>query len=270
MRKELKILLTLACVICSFSACVTNKQTDLLQDIKLKYPQVTFKPEEYRIIPGDQLSVTVYAWDEATSRIFAGYTPQLTYQGRNEATGVSTSDQIRHLENTDYVTPITVYSDGTITFPYIGKVYVQGLTLLQAKKLISQKLGDFAEGTTADVTLSNRYFSILGEAGANRITMPNTSMNIFQALTLAGNIGPYGDRSKVTIIRQNATGTTTKTFDLRSKDIIDTEFYYIQPNDVIYIPQTSNKFLGSTTSFAGIFGLATSLIGVVIVIIRIF
>lgn len=136
--------------------------------------------------------------------------------------------------------------------------------------MISQKLNAFSDGTTADVTLANRYFSVLGEAGSNRITMPNTSITILQALTLAGNIGPYGDRSKVTIIRQNEAGSTTKTFDLRSKEIIDTEFYYIQPNDVIYIPQTSKKFLGSTTSFAGVFGLLLSVASLVVVVLRIF
>jgi polysaccharide export outer membrane protein len=95
-------------------------------------------------------------------------------------------------------------------------------------------------------------------------------MTIYQALSIAANIGPYGDQSKVTIIRQNASGSLTKTFDLRSKDIIDTEFYYIQPNDVIYVPQTKGKFLGATTSFTGVFGMATSLAGIVILILRIF
>ncbi|MBD8389600.1 polysaccharide biosynthesis/export family protein [Dysgonomonas sp. BGC7] len=270
MKTKIKKLLILACVLLGFSACVTNKQTDLLQDIKLKYPQLMVKAEEYRIIPGDQLSVIVYAWDEETARMFSGYTPRLTTRGLNESTGVSVGSQIRGLENTDYIAPTTVFADGTINFPYIGKLYVQGLTMLQTKNLISEKLNNFAEGTTADVTLANRYFSVLGEAGANRIVMTSTSMTILQALSIASTIGPYGDRSKVTIIRQNATGSITKTFDLRSKEIVDTEFYYIQPNDVLYIPQTSKKFLSSTTSFAGVFSLLVSLAGLVIIVLKVF
>lgn len=270
MKNVTKILGVLFCLLLGFSSCVTNKQTDLLQDIRLKHPELTVRPEEYKIIPGDQLSIAVYAWDEETIRMFSGYIPHFTRQGLNESTGVNVGAQSRGLENMSGIRPVTVYADGTITFPYIGKIYVEGLTLLQVRTLISQKLDTFSDGTTADVTLANRYFSILGEAGANRVTMPSTSMTILEALAIAGNIGPYGDRSKVTIIRQNATGSTAKTIDLRSKEIVDTEFYYIQPNDVIYIPQTANKFLGSTTSFAGVFGLLLSVASLVVVILRVF
>ena len=270
MKSLTKVLFILFCIISSLSSCVTNKQTDLLQDIKLNYPQLMVKAEEYKVIPGDQLSIIVYAWDRETANMFAGYSPEYTFRGMNESTGVSVGSEIRSLENTWNIRPTTVYADGTINFPYVGKIYVQGLTLLQIKTTISQKLNTFSEGTMADVTLANRYFSVLGEAGANRITMTSTSMTIYQALSIATNIGPYGDRSKVTIIRQNASGSLTKTFDLRSKDIIDTEFYYIQPNDVIYVPQTKGKFLGATTSFTGVFGMITSLAGVIILILRIF
>ena len=270
MRSITKIFSVLFCVIYALSSCVTSKQTDLLQDIKLNHPQLTAKAEEYRVIPGDQLSIVVYAWDQETARMFSGYTPQFTSRGLNESTGVSVGSEIRGLENMGNIKPVTVYADGTITFPYIGKVYVQGLTMLQIKNALSQKLNTFAEGTMADVTLANRYFSVLGEAGANRITMTNTSMTIYQALAIASTIGPYGDRSKVTIIRQNSNGSVTKTFDIRSKDIVDTEFYYIQPNDVIYIPQTKSKFLGSTTSFTGVFAMLTSLAGVIVIILRVF
>ncbi len=270
MRNINKILFILICAVLCLSSCVTNKNTDLLQDIQLNYPQIPFKVEEYKIIPGDQLSIVVYAWDNETARMFSGYTPRLTYRGFEQSTGVNTGSQIRSLENTDNIAPITVYADGTITFPYLGKIYVEGMTLLQVKNIISEKLNTFSDGTTADVTLANRYFSVLGEAGANRITMTSTSMTIFQALAIASTIGPYGDRSKVTIIRQDASGTTTKTFDLRSKEIVDSEFYYIQPNDVIYIPQTPKKFLGSTTDFPALLAMALSVASAIVVILRIF
>lgn len=260
----------LICAVFSLSSCVTSKNTDLLQDIKMNHPQVLVKAEEYRIIPGDQLSIVVYAWDNETARMFSGYTPRLTYRGFDQGTGVNTGSQIQSLQNTDYIAPVSVYADGTITFPYIGKIYVQGLTMLQAKNVISEKLSTFSDGTTADVTLANRYFSILGEGGANRITMTSTSMTILQALAIATNIGPYGDRSQVTIIRQNIEGATTKTFDLRSKEIVDSEFYYIQPNDVIYIPQSSKKFLGSTNNFPALVAMLLSVASAVVVILRIF
>jgi polysaccharide export outer membrane protein len=270
MKNVAKVLLILVCIISGLSSCVTSKNTDFLQDIKLKYPDAMTKPEEYRVIPGDQLSIVVYAWDEKTRALFTAYTPRFSGQGISERTGVDAYYQARGLDDAAGVPPVTVYADGTITFPYIGKVYVQGQTMLEIRNVISNRLNTFADGTTAEVSLYNRYFSILGEAGASRIIMPNTTMTIYEALSIANTIGAYGDRSKVSVIRQTEVGSIVKTFDLRSKDIIDTEFYYIQPNDVLYIPQMKRKFLGSTTSFAGLFGLLTSVAGVIVFTLRIF
>lgn len=100
MKSLSKIFFILLAVVASLSSCVTNKQTDLLQDIKLNHPQLIVKPDEYKVIPGDQLSIVVYAWDRETARMFSGYTPQFTHQGYSDRTGVDVGSQIRGLENT--------------------------------------------------------------------------------------------------------------------------------------------------------------------------
>ena len=270
MKNVAKVLLILLCIISSLSSCITSRDTDFLQDIKLNYPEAVMNSDEYRIIPGDQLSIVVYAWDEETSALFSSYRPRFSGQGIGDRTGMDAGAQARSLDDASGVAPTTVYADGTITFPYIGKIYVQGQTVLEIRNIISAKLDAYSHGTTAEVSLFNRYFSILGEAGASRVSMPNTTMTIYQALSIANTIGAYADRSKVSVIRQTESGSVVKTFDLRSKDIIDTEFYYIQPNDVLYMPQLKRKFLGTTTSFAGLFGLLTSVAGVIVFTLRVF
>lgn len=270
MKNLIKVFLILICVTYSFSSCITNKELDYLQDIKLKYPELVMHPEEYKIIPGDQLSIVVYTLDEETRMLFSSYTPRFSGRGVSDQTSGDVFQQARGMDDAGGVIPITVYADGTLTFPYIGSIYVKGMTLLEVRETISAKLDAFSDGTTAEVSLYNQFFSILGEADANRILMPKPSLTIFEALTVGSSLGPYADRSKVTIIRQTESGSKVKTFDLRSKEIIDTEFYYIQPNDVLYVPQLKRKFLGSTTSFAGAFGLLTSLAGVIIFTLRVF
>lgn len=270
MKIMAKAHLILICIIAIFSSCVTSKDTNLLQDIQANYPEYTASPEEYRVVPGDQLNIVVYAWDEETQRLFAGYTPRFSGQGISDRTAVDAGILGRSLDDASGVKPVSVYADGTIRFPYLGSIFVQGMTILEIRNVISNKLETIADGTTAEVSLYNRFFSILGEVGAGRVAMPSTSLTIYQALSLANSIGPYGDRSKVSIIRQTQEGSRMMTLDLRSKDIIGSEYYYIQPNDVIYIPQMKRKFLGSTTSFTGIFGLLTSLASVVIFTLRVF
>ncbi|MDR0825219.1 MAG: polysaccharide biosynthesis/export family protein [Prevotella sp.] len=270
MKNAAKILLILVCTISALSSCVTSKDTDFLQDIKLHYPESLKNPDEYRIIPGDQLSIVVYTWKDDDKTLFSSYAPRFSGQGIGDRMGVDAGAQARSLDDASGVSPITVYADGTITFPYLGKIYVQGYTILEARNLISAKLDAFSTGCTAEISLYNRYFSILGESGSARISMPNTTMTIYQALSIANTMGAYADRSKVSIIRQTENGSVVKTFDLRSKEIIDTEFYYIQPNDVLYTPQLKRKFMGTTTSFAGLFGLLTSIAGVIVFTLRVF
>ena len=59
---------------------------------------------------------------------------------------------------------------------------------------------------------------------------------------MAGDINIYGDRSRVRIVREINGKTEVKKFDIRSKDILHSEYYYIEPNDVIYIQSVNEQF----------------------------
>lgn len=263
MNNRIKIIFGIICSISIFSSCVTNKNTDFLQNIPKEY--ATVKPEEYKVIPGDLLSIGVYSLNQETTQLFSAFKPNASDNSRS--VGQTSGGAI----NTDSgKKPIPVYADGTINFPYLGKIYVQDKTLFEIRKELSERLNAFSEGTSAEVTLANRYFSVLGETGAQRIQMNSTQMTILQALSIANTIGLYGDRSKVSLIRQTKDGSTIKTFDLRSKDIIDSEYYYIQPNDVLYFPQMGRKALGAGESLASILGVVISLASIIVYSIRLF
>ena len=79
-------------------------------------------------------------------------------------------------------------------------------------------------------------------------------MTIYQALAVAQQTTSTMDISRISILRRDAAGRTMqKTFDLRSQDLVQSEFYYIKPNDVIYIPTNKHSFfniesLGAFTS----------------------
>lgn len=252
-----------------FSSCVTSKDTNLLQDIKKDYSTVP-PPDEYRIIPGDLLQIVVYIWDaddSETARLFRGYMPSFVSARENEMAGVGGRNQD---EGTRNVAPIPVFADGTINFPYLGRIYVADLTLLEARQLITNRIQELSANSSVNVTLRNNFFSILGDSGARRVEMRSNNMTIYQALSTAGNLSDYSKRNSVTILRQVNGGTQVKTFDLRSKDIVNTEFYYIQPNDVIYFPQGKAKFFGATNSFLGFFGLITSFTSILVMAFKIF
>lgn len=229
------------------SSCVTPQNTNLIQDIKKNYRSETSLEQDYRIIPGDQLTLVIYTLDEEMKNLFSMFTRTQNISGGSSASNnVSTKQEKENVLN--------VYSDGSVKIPYIGHIQVQGLSLLDAKKAIENKFQSFSPNITIELNLQNRYFSLLGAISESRVAMPSTRINIFQALALGGNIDTFGDRRKVSIVRQTPDGSEVKTFDLRSKDIIDSEYYYIQPNDVIYIQELSRTFFGRITTFSGLLG----------------
>ncbi|MCC8145807.1 MAG: polysaccharide biosynthesis/export family protein, partial [Bacteroidales bacterium] len=206
------------------SSCLTTKQTNLLQEPGGGIPSYPSVAEigEYRINAGDELIVriTVPQDDANTGALFSLFTN----------TGGSGAEESR-------LRTLTVSQEGNIYFPYLGDIHVLGKTTLDIQTLLESRINKdllTMDGCIVHVSLSNRYFSVVGESNAGRYFIPKEQLTIFQALSQSKDIKPYGDRSKVKIIRQTEEGTIIKTFDLRSSDIVNSEFYYIQPNDVIY------------------------------------
>jgi polysaccharide export outer membrane protein len=76
---------------------------------------------------------------------------------------------------------------------------------------------------------------------------------------MAGDIGDFGDRSKVRIVREIEGETKVMTFDVRSGEIINSEYYYIEPNDVIYIQRIKGQSFGINSVTTTISVVATTL-----------
>ena len=147
---------------------------------------------------------------------------------------------------------IYVYStneNGNIDFPTIGKIYVQGLTTRDVKYKLEQELGSLLKEIpgystiSVEVNIVNRSFSIIG-AQSGRYMINKEKMTIFEALALAGDLGEFNSRKEIKLVREKNGVTTIKTFDARSKDLVNSEYYYIEPNDIIYIRQIPGYSFG--------------------------
>lgn len=223
-------------------SCVTNRNTRYLQHIKgVKYSKV--QPVEYKIKKGDELYIMVYTVNSNASLFF-----------------ISGSQNILH--SYSYL----VYPDGSIDIPYVHKIKVEGLTLKEANSEIESRLKDYILDVQVKISLANKNFYILGE-GARKGEFPvyKERLTIFEALAMAGDLNFDANRKKVNIIREIDGKKTILEFDLRSDAIVDSEYYYIQPNDIIYISRSRKGFY-KITSFSSFLGmLASSLTFVLLV-----
>ena len=252
-----KILIFLLPVL--FASCVTSKKVNLMQESgKHGIPTYadTLTYEDYQVRVGDRLYVYVYSIDERVSKMF-----------NPTGTGINSS-QIRQSANSGGSYDLYTYlvlDDGTIDYPMVGRVPVRGKTTREIKLDLERELSTYVSGyqdyqmLSVEVNIVRRSFSVISDRGSGTFTIPKEKVTIFEALAMAGDIGDFGDRSKVRIVREIEGQTQVKVFDVRSKDIINSEFYYIEPNDVIYIQRIKGQSFGVNSVTTTISVVATTL-----------
>lgn len=217
----------------------------------------TLSYEDYLIRTGDRLYVYVYSIDPKTSALF------------NSGGGSSASQIRQNMNNSTYgsydLYSYLVHDDGTIDFPMLGRMDVRGKTTRQIKLLLEKELSTFITSygdydmMSVEVNVVARSFSVIGANGSGRFPIQREKVTIFEALAQAGDIGDFGDRSEVKIVREIEGTTVIKTFDVRSADIINSEFYYIEPNDVIYIRKIRGQAFGVNSAATTVSIVATTL-----------
>lgn len=193
----------------------------------------TLSYEDYLLRKGDRLYIYVYSIDEKTAKLFnAGMSDNQQYMmGGNGNSQYGSNDLYTYL----------VDGDGCITYPTIGKVPVRGLTTRQVKYELEERLSGLVKSLgnqsmlSVRVNVVQRSFSIIGPTKSGRYTLNKEKVTIFEALAMAGDLSDVSYRKSIMLIREVEDSTIVKTFDLRSKDIINSEYYYIEPNDVLYV-----------------------------------
>lgn len=236
MKTSLSKIACILSVIFIFSSCITNKDKAYLQHEGRKsiYPMTLF--EEYRLCVNDE--IVYYLMTTSTET-------QYLYNMGSRSGGLDVNNAISY----------RVYEDGCVVLPTIGKVYVEGLSLRSAEKKITEKFKKLVVDAEVKIALTNNFFYVQGDGGKGQFFAYKENLNIFQALALAGDISSVGDKSKIKVIRRDSDGRDkVHTLDVRKESIIESEFYYIRPNDVIYIPTNANSFF-RIDSFSGFVSL---------------
>lgn len=144
--------------------------------------------------------------------------------------------------NTNRVKGYLVDAQGDIVLPIIGKIHAAGKSCTQLGNDISAALrdNDYIRDASVNVQIMNFKFSVLGEVGSPGVyTIDGQRITVLEAISKAGDINIAGERD-VTILREKDGKREFATIDLRSKDLFNSPYYYIQQNDVIYVrPSTT-------------------------------
>lgn len=213
-----------------FSACNSTKEVVYLQDVvPLKQQDIERKYEVF-IHEDDLLSIMVNSKDPELALPFN--MPLVTYQIGSESPG-----QQR-------VLGYLVDTNGDIDFPILGKIHVAGLSRLELRDLIKEKLisGDYIKDPVVTVQFLNYKVSVMGEvARPGSFTITGDRITLLEALSMAGDLTIYGRRDRVAVIREKNGKRTILFHDLRSSEIFTSPCYYLQQNDIVYVEPNKAK-----------------------------
>ena len=219
----------------SFTSCVPQKKMLLLKNMEMasKNVSINYQNErslDYKIKPGDNLFIRAFNMIDEKN--------------------VLNGDRSNYL-TTDaaiYLNSYTVNQDGYIDFPLTGLVEVKNLTVEQAKNKLQESLSIFVKETAVMVKLSNFDLTILGEVSRpGKYKVYQSEINILEALSLAGNLSNFAKTSSVKVVRRTDNGSEIVTVDVGSADILSSPYYFLKPNDIVYVEPMKIKQWGFTT-----------------------
>ncbi len=236
--------------ICIFTGCASQKDIAYMQNsatVDLSKSQGLY---DLRIIPQDVLNISVVSQDLEACKIF------------NKRSRTEYDKQYVYVDSISLgsVDPYIVDNNGDIDYPIIGKLHIAGMTESQVEKAITTKISPYFGKEKANqpiVTCRLKDFSItvLGEVEhPGSYVIENEKVNILEALALSGDLTIYGKRNNLKLIRQNTDkGVEVHTIDLTDANFINSPYYYMHQNDVLYIEPNTAK--GKESKIGDVTGL---------------
>lgn len=237
MKKSGILLLML---VIALASCVPQKKMLLLKDAQMAAQNISKeyvndRTVTYKLQPGDNLYIrAINIIDERGAAAING---ELT----TRSTQLSSDASI-------YLQSYTIDEEGRIELPLIGKVEVKNLTVEEATNRLQEEMNKYVNETMLIVKLSNFNLTLLGEvARPGMYKVYQSQINVFEAISMAGNMTSFAKNDEVRIIRQTDNGSEIITVDLGKADILSSPYYYLKPNDIIYVEPLKIKQWGFTT-----------------------
>lgn len=202
------------------SSCYPIRRVGLLQE-RTNLPEYEKGVyEQYHLQKNDELEMRVISLNSETVSLF------------NQNNTVSSTANLSY----------RIFEDGTIDVPYVSKVEVVGLTLLQAEQKLEEIFSGFGDDIRVKLALSTGTFCVIGDAGRGYFPIYKDRLTIYQALALCGGANESADFGRVKILRKVNEETKIIEFDIRPRSVIESEYYYVYPNDVIYFDFSKRRF----------------------------
>jgi polysaccharide export outer membrane protein len=216
-------------------SCASRKEVVYYQNIDGFGSQEKLNSYEIKIQPDDLLMIIVSAEDPEIAAPFNLKSISIQSPGKIDA---ATGQQTMQLYLTD--------SNGFIEFPVLGKLKVSGMSRSEVLTMLQQKIGVYIKNPIINLRITNFKVSLQGEVNApGTYTVASDRITLIEALSMAKDLTIYGKRDNVLIIRETDGLKTYNRVDLTQADFINSPFYYLAQNDVVYVEPNKTKINGA-------------------------
>ena len=230
--RKYRVILNFSCIlfiIILFSSCITQRKIEYLQQNNGKateYKNNTFR--DYTLKPNDELYIQISSLDDAAANIFSS--------SANQIIGGLTPYGASLLSH-------TVDREGFLELPVVGKIEVKDKTIDQVTEMLQKALINVLNQPIITIKLVNRYVSVLGEVRLpGHYNYSEDKLSIFDAISMAGDITEFGNKKTVILLRNQNSTNTRYEINLTESKVLASEFYYLQPNDIVYVKPLRGKF----------------------------
>lgn len=242
------------------TSCSTKKDILYFQEIDKLANMSAPEHFEPKIEVNDILQIDVSSMDQvlvAPFTMYGGYSSSSVNSG---GAGVGSGGSQDRGRRNSGVTGYLVNSDGTINFPVLGNIEVEGKLRSQLEDELTQELREYVTDAVVRVRIINFSVTVLGETGSSVLNVVDERISVPQAIAMSGDITYDGRRDNILVIRTVDGKMEYGRVDLTNADIFQNPYFYLKQNDIIYVEPTYRqvKSAGFITSWQGLVSVITT------------
>ena len=226
------ILLVLVSIV--LFSCVARKNMIYYQNIESMNNKEMTNSYEIKIQPDDLFMINVSCDDPEIAKPFNIGAYNSTQSGSSNQQGGST-----------YLVDV----NGVIDFPVLGKLTIGGMNRTQVMKMLDEKISLYIKKPLITLTIKNYKVTVQGEVGSPGIySFESERFTLVDALIKAGDLKIMAKRKNILIIRQTDGVITYNRVDITKADFINSPFYYLRQNDMVYVQPNRLVIQGAARS----------------------
>lgn len=217
-----KIILPIVIATVLLTSCASREKIAYYQGIDSV--EIVNKKFETKINTDDLLMILVSAQDPLAAQPF-NLTSNLSVDPTNQAGGAQMQQQLYLVDDKGY-----------IDFPTLGKIEVGNKSKEQIVQDLQTKISKYVKNPIVNLRIMNYKVTVQGEVkmpGTHRVT--SERITLLEAISLSGDLTTYGKRDNILVLREENGEIKSHRIDLTKADFINSDFYYLKQNDVVYV-----------------------------------